>query len=115
MSKRIILPSDLRHDTSPRWVKIVCCQPAACGLLATLFTLPFKNDHIGVLLSSVILSGFLYWLLKSLVSARYESRQGCYDRDKNPFKYWIHILILLIAVSILGYGCGRFLQKVWSL
>ena len=94
----------LENRKTPLWIKIFSSLPAVGGLIAILLTLPWCEQHIGIALNSVILWGFLFWLLRSLLAGRYESQQGCYNRYEKPFRYWIHIVFLVLFSLLLGLG-----------
>ena len=93
-------PSENRK--TPLLIKIFSAFPAVGGLIAILHTLPWREQHIGIALNSVVSWGFLFWLFRSLLSGRYESQQGCYNRSEKPLKYWIHIIVLVVFNILLG-------------
>ena len=60
-------------------------------------------------LSSVIFWGFVFWLLDTLATSRFKSKQGCYDRADSPVRYWIHIALLIVFNLAMGYGWVHYI------
>jgi len=105
--RRIVPSRDLPRY--PAWLLVPC---SLAGLGVALTRLPWTQDHTGLILTSIILSGFMWWLLGSLVTGCYRSQQGNYDRRLAPLPYWIHVAILIVANALLGYGWLHYLLLV---
>lgn len=99
---RRITPRDVPQ--SPKWLIGLSCVPLIAGFAVAISSLPWTQDHSGLTLCSLILPGFLWWLLSSLLKGCYQSKQGTYDCRSSPVRYWVHVAILSGANVLLGYG-----------
>ena len=71
---------------------------------------PFGSKHIGLLLSSVIAAGFIYWTGCSLLSGTYTSKQGSYRREDSPIRYWMHTALIAAATCL---ALLYWLNQIW--
>jgi len=97
---------------APSWLAGVTCVPLVAGVVVAISRLPWTQDHTGVVLGSVIFSGFLWWLLESVLTGCYRSNQGNYDRWSSPLRYWVHVAILIAANVLLGCGWIYYFRQI---
>ena len=102
--RRVVIVPSRDVPRSPWWLLGLCMVPCIVGFGAAIARLPWTQDHTGLILASIILSGFLWWLLSSVLTGYYRSNQGNYDRRSAPPRYWIHVAILFGGNVLLGYA-----------
>ena len=93
-----MLPDELRKQR-PRyrhlWIYLgIALIPA---LIILCGTLPFHQEHLGLLLSAICAGGFTFWTSWNLITGVFRSNQGNYFRTDAPVRYWIN-------TSLIGLG-----------
>ncbi len=91
----------------PRWARIAVWAPCAVGSVLVITTLPLAASHLKVVGGVVIWNVHFWWLLDSLVTGEFESKQGSYPRAEKPLRYWAMCLFmatmqLLMAIAAIS-------------
>jgi len=77
-------------------MKLIClAMPPLIAVVISVFTLPLRQDHVGLILASLVSGGFSYCSLTNLKTGHFTSQQGNYSRSYTPFRYWLYSLLVL--------------------
>lgn len=96
---RIVLPHDRRSN---RTSGLLWCMGATIlpSIWIAFAWRPLGSEHVGLLLGAVIAGGFIHWTGSNLISGTYTSKQGNYRRDEFPIRYWIHTIVIAVAMFL---------------
>jgi undecaprenyl pyrophosphate phosphatase UppP len=99
MMARLILPDERKSRTALYFWSCFCLFTVPAFILGLLFR-PLTQEHIGLGVAAVSAGGFAYWTCSNLLTGTFRSRQGNYERDVEPFRYWMNTVLIALGTIL---------------